>query len=474
MSRLLLLALLLVVTGLLCWPGSVAVAPAPDGKATVPAAAPAVSGEVAAPASSPVRVEAREASDTPPFPVDGTWIDVHIVDAATQQPVAGAEVTWMDSSMTKLAAAAAGDEEEDKQRARHDDETTAARFGWHATSDAAGQVHVNRTAFTRVFARKGTTFGKLELNGSAGPPPEGFRIEMTVDRELRTVVLDAAGVPVGGQSVYAWAARGAYRVGPNLTIVRSQPDGRATLRHVQLLDHSKANADVDWRVGVLLNGYADPGVAFDPAAPPVEPIVLHLPPCGRVMVRTLLGGMLLHPHAPVELRPADPAEQWREMMIHSESGMAGDDGWTRFRRVAAGGTYSLFQRLQQVDLAHEFTGPAEGEELAIDLLMPEDSVILAGRLLDDHGELLRATGLQAVDFHTMDAERDIDKNTGGSFITDKQGRFLFCLGKSRPGLTLKKFVVPWQRGEIELRASLAPRPLFAGVQDIGDLVLASK
>jgi hypothetical protein len=158
----------------------------------------------------------------------------------------------------------------------------------------------------------------------------------------------------------------------------------------------------------------------------------------------------------------------------SDGATAGDDGWARFRREAAGATYSLFQRLQQIDLTREFTGPGEGEEIAIDLEIPEDSVILIGRLLDEHDDLLRDTPLRAVEFRTSDAEGDVDNSSGGSFSTDNQGRFLFCLGKSRPGLALKRFMVPWQRDGILLQASLPPRSLFAGVQDVGDLVMRTK
>src|SRR5262249_57143832 len=101
------------------------------------------------------------------------------------------------------------------------------------------------------------------------------------------------------------------------------------------------------------------------------------------------------------------------------------DGWVRFPWVPLGGNWNAFYRQGSSWLQHSFAGPAQqGQEVTVAIPVPEDSVLLGGRVLDGKRELLRGTRCN----YQLEGA-----GLGGAdqLQTDDQGRFLVVAGRMR-------------------------------------------
>jgi hypothetical protein len=453
---------------------------ADDGpKAVAAAAAQAVNADAPAPGPETERVEAAVAqSEAPPIPPDAKWVDITVVQAADQKPVPGAEVVWLDDRAFERAIdptkGALDLSSEERQWLWRDFEATARHWGWRAVTDAHGGVRVHLGEWTQVFARHASDYGKLRLDPGAPRPAGGFRIELQPDLSARVRVLDAAGAPVAkvpvgvqrcdkdGKQIDLW----------NGALARTEADGTATLPHLQgLLDNRGDDGPpaASFRACVVLGETGEAGVEFDPRTPPAEPLVLHLPPCGKVKMRAELRGRPL---------PNGGGDFFASITRADGSGRRGfgggmwrgvdADGWVRFPWVPLGASWNAFYRQGSSWLQHSFAGPStQGQEVTVAIPVPEDSVLLGGRVLDGKRELLRSTKCN----YQLEGA---GLGGGGQLQTDDQGRFVVVAGRIRgkDRDKLQRFEVSLRRSEgPPLRAVLGPCDVHPGEQDLGDFVL---
>lgn len=403
------------------------------------------------------------AADAPTaVPGDTTWIEVTIVDQATQEPVAAAEVDWIDATSWSRAELA----EAEKQRLLLRPDLFARRHGWHARSDASGRARIAVGRYATLFARSDGRYGTMYLDPAAEAPPGGHRLEIAPDRTLRVQVVDAAGTPAADVRV-AIALHAAD--GRLLQIAESRategPDGLVEFAHLQQLreqvrGENAGTAVAERRVRIWMPGCDDPGEPFDRDAPPAEPIVLRLPPCGTVRARLLLQGRPLSMDHSIAMFAGEVDDH----TAHNDAWdrRAGEDGWAEFTRVPLGRTYTVIGRLPGRSLVRATAGPRHhGERVDLEIDVAEGQIVLMGRLLDEHGQPLRSAHL------TLEIVSD---GINGTILlqTDAEGRWIQVFAGKRK-LRITGFEIR-AHGPVR-RARLDPVELDRGVHDVGDLRL---
>ncbi|MFO1078520.1 MAG: hypothetical protein U1E73_12425 [Planctomycetota bacterium] len=475
-------ALIAVATALF-WNGFEPAAPVapPPGNAAAPgdAVAEATKSEPA-PAAAAAATEAnasREAvaseSDPTrlPIPADALWLDVHIVDAGSKAPVPGALVRWSNGAVWPEIQKVP---ERERQALYEDQELAVERFGWQTRANAEGIVKIAADQNgAQVFAYSEGRYGSAYVGGRREVPAEGWRLELEADLALRVQVFDAKDRPAIDVDVGILFFDEAGKPKPNYGWVRpvasNAPDGIAEFRHVQTWLRGWGSGEAKGftcRAALRVPGCDDPGVAFDRAAPPPDPVVLHLPATGSLRAR------LLHEGRPL-VRDARFGV-WRGPDDNNEKSntarrvFADDDGWARFPHVGLGGTLTVTGSCGTGEVQGEVQAPvAAGQEVSIEL--DADSIFsLAGMLVGPGGVPLANANVST----EYDAEIQMG---GGSIKTDEKGRFFWLMAKGyvdKP--TLKRLVLSMQdENGSPLRASVPQRTLTRGVNDLGVIQLAA-
>ena len=429
-----------------------------------PSPAPAVAN-----APTPERSEAAPAAAQPPIAIDAPWFDVQVVDADLQ-PVPGAEVLWTTMSMFVPPEAR-------QAQSTHPDDI-ARRFGWRTRSDARGMARVAGDQLgATVHALDQGRYGMVNVGGRQAATPEGWRLVLAADRTLRVLVLDghdqpAAGIPVAIRLGDPDPARNAQLQGTRNRLVTAH-DGTATFVHLQLWHRPEVRPGTEDRttshVVVALPGLDAAAVAFDREAPPATPIVLRLPPTGSLLAQ------LRHEGQPstADVRflvvgtDTDPTAH-----VLARSGLGGGtacdaDGWARFPHVPIGRALTVYANSNGNVLERSVPGPTRaGDEVRVEFTT-DDVITLVGRLLGPDAQPL-ANAEVGVGFHVDGAP-----SGGRAFRTDAQGRFRCPLVPSpQPRAPLKHLLLTHSHpGAITLRASIAPRDVVAGRNDLGDVTL---
>jgi protocatechuate 3,4-dioxygenase beta subunit len=484
--RVLLLLLPLVLAGVAVWLVQSADEPDVPGSTGIATAAPRAADAVAADARAveatqgaardTVRAAAAATEARVPFPDDAVWTEVRVVDKATGEPVPEATVTWTDQTTDERFAKDPGLSQEERTWLRRDPERLSLRFGWQATSDRAGRVAVHVTERTLVLARREARYGSLRLQQNIIPPRDGHRIEIEPDIEVLVQVLDARGQPASGMpiGIAQKDARGrwAQQMQWPQSMTRA-PDGIAALRHLQEWRAdtlAQGNKAVEWRVRTLLPAHDDPGAAFSIDAPPAEPIVLRLPPCGVVRARAELHGVALTTVKSVSLSESrsspDRGNQNWMMRRATLSRPVDDQGWATFDHVPLGGTYRASASAMSAYLSHEFNGPMTEEQVAtVVMSLADEQILLTGRLLDE------AKAVLADQEFTLQLRQQYS-DTSTTFRSDVHGRFLLFLGPSAKDVPrLERVCIVWRAPGSVLQADLGKRNFRSGLQEAGDIVL---
>ncbi|HEU4417972.1 MAG TPA: hypothetical protein VFT55_03480, partial [Planctomycetota bacterium] len=328
---------------------------------------------------------------------------------------------------------------------RDDDERLADLGGWRTTADARGCARVALAGTTTVIAEHDGRFGELLLRAHAATPAGGHRIELDADREVRVQVVDDGGAPCGGVIVLLHGHSDGSRVART-----RDPDGIATFRHLQRLD-SAAPARV--RTEVL--GHDDPGTTFSAATPPVEPIVLRLPPCGSVRAVAEFAGR------PVGGEREIVFSYLRRYTHFTAPVLVGPDGYAHLRHVALGLDLSAGSFFGHVS----FAGPREaGQRVDVRIEPVPEHTTWTGRLLAHD-----RTAVAGQEFSVLldDGQRPRRHYAW----TDADGRFVVTVWENLAGRRAKRLWFDWPpSGEARTRAELAPRMLQSGVEDLGDVV----
>lgn len=433
-------------------------------------------------AASVERAEAAATTGGRPLPEDAKWLVVTVLDKATSTPVAGARVFWSDETLHEYLGFA-GDHwdswSEELQVMWRDPLKMAERGGWTALTDHDGKVRVTLREQTTVGCRHDGRYGLLNLRKNTVPPPGGHRLLLEPDQELHVHVVTADDRPAVKVPINV-APYGAE--GRMVGYFAWQPsaftdaDGDAVIPHMQSLLEQLADQDeakdqkVTWRLRALLPGSRDGGVVIDMTALPSEPILLRLPPSGRIRVRAEF--------------QQQPLPGFRHAFLYEDAGdeelrypahrlqKAGPDGAVLFDHVPLGrrfytGTYGI-------SLHQDFQGPTALDQQVEVLLEPRPEVSLwRGRLILPDGTPAAAMRAQ-LQLRGPTVEEDQD------FNTDAEGRFLIAAGHRNdadPDEAGRDYSIPSIRvmtrpkDEPPLQGIAAARSLRTGIEDLGDLRL---
>lgn len=386
--------------------------------AAEPIAAPAGAAHTDEPAASPI--------ETP--------IEVLVVDARSQSPVAGAEVRWGSLNETGLGV--------DRTRPRHVIEAETLLANAHrTTSDAEGRAVIDASVFPgRVLARKGTSSGTVWADANTARP---IVIELRADLGLVLRVVDGegkpvAGVPVGLRDSPLAKMRGCFWRGT------TDEDGLARVTRIKQIgkDTQQSYACIDTLVP------SAQAVAVDLAAPPADPVDLVLPPCGSLSVRIHdARGTPVMPQS-TQLALASDIDRnlksiaWGAPVFDPETLI---DGVAAYPFVEIG-LEVVFEAMVSGRSPEVITnGPQRaGERVELDLDIGDPLIVLAGRLVDERGEAIEDRTLQASFAGASDS------GSGSStepLRTDGGGRFEYVLSLG---------------GAVNLRGTLALTPIGAG------------
>lgn len=420
-----------------------------------------------------VRTNAASESTQPPIPEDAKWLEVLVVDAVTQQPIANAEVTWTTSASN---AQVQDLPEKERQPLYSDRELVARRFGWTTHSNASGIARVAGDANgAQVFGYAEGHFATGYVGGQRTPPTGGWRLELKLDQTLRVQVLDAAGQTAAGVTVKIRMYQPDATEKPNWGWVQPQttaaPDGIAEFRHIQtwLANQGQKKREFEitsWRASINIPGLDDAGIEFDQTNPPAEPIVLHMPATGRLTARLLhVGQPLTRSVAFSAYRgEAGDTNQWNT----APQVPVDEDGWARFPHVALGGSLNVLARAGHGTIDQSVEAPTSiGQEVRAELTT--DSIfVLTGRLLGPDGKLFTNA--------KVTANFDLGITSGGGQVeTDAQGRFVWLTTKGyKDTAQIKHLVLSHSPvGSSPLRVSVPPRDITRGINDLGDLQLTT-
>jgi hypothetical protein len=433
--------------------------------ATSPTVSPANTGT-----PEPERSTAVDAAAPPSKAAAMAPFDVLVVDAATQQPVADAEACWSDAATREQV------KKLPKEQAREfwdGAERMAQQFGRRARSDREGRLRVvGDKDGCHVFARAGDRYGELVLSAYGEQPEGGHRLLMRREEHLRVRVLDAAGQPAPRARVgLSFGTEASSEANPSYdSYAATDAAGVATFAHLQQLRSSHSgpsasHATTGCAVGIAIPGLPATPVVVAPSQPlPKEPIELRLPPTGSLRVRCTVASVPMH--GLDRVRVHEGAESPSKAVNLGLDERVDDDGWAWFRWLPA--DVPLFATPAGINVSFlmpsALPGLVVGELVEHHVDFVDVAIVLRGRLLDPAGVPMANTSLR------------VQYGLGGGgaasgLRTDAQGVFQLVALKPQDG----KEAWPLRHFEVvtldrqELRLSLPPREVVAGINELGDL-----
>ncbi|MFK7741679.1 MAG: hypothetical protein AB8H80_15280 [Planctomycetota bacterium] len=397
------------------------------------------------------------------------WVDVQVVDEQGAT-VPGATVMWYDERGLGKSQVRPRQQRELPLTP----EAIAEQYGYRTTADADGRATVTLAQSTWLLGKAKGLRGQLELrNDTPAAAGYGYRLLLTRDPVLRVQVLDPAGRGCPDVAVVL-----AARVEPNvdLDVGEDQPvahtnaQGFAILRNLsrvrELVEADQENTALGIRyfVHIQLPGYAAPAVRVPSLrAPPTEPVILRMPATGRVRIRLA--------DVPAGFAAAAAAIAIDLHGSHHDGGARSHprpDGWVVFEQVPIG------QELVAAGLGRRITffGPTQAGQ-TVDAVLPADpeEITMRMRLVDEHGQPIARESIR------LEARGD-GLRCAQTIQTDSSGYAWFAAG--RIGRTTA--APSLQSGELfcidstSTRgfATLPPRALHAGCNDLGEVVFGDR
>ncbi len=456
-------------------PPSLPTATATASEAVAAASTPTQPTDATADTGSAERAVAEALTDATqrPLPDKQNWIEVKVIDKATGSPSSGAIVHWFDETAWEYLVKKQPELAMSHGELHWQGERLAELAGWRTRSNAEGQARVTGKGSLTVIAQHESLYGKLQLQSNAVLPIGGHVIELVPELCLLVRAVNERGQPCVNVPVsVAIFTKGGDQIGPfgwsALANTRA-PDGIATIRHLQSLRADvfgwgeEASANLVWRARLFLPGVAEQGTAFNPLAPPTEPIELRVPPCGSVRIRGTFAGKPLPGFDSASISAVQENEH--RFYDSARQQPVDADGQVRFAWVPIGQPYNAYTQAIG-GISTTFAGPrASGQEVEVVLEPTGDTVLLTGRLLMPDRTPLAEQKVQA---RATGPELRNQVELG----TDRDGRFLFSVGTAQKENRVDQLWFELRRtGEQPLRAEASGRTLRAGSEELGDLVL---
>ena len=437
-----------------------------------------------------------------PLPEDARWVELLVVDKATGTPQPDALVHWYDDSAFEFASRnqnGEGEDEDDNwnealQSLFRYGERVAGAAGWRTRADADGKARVTLgKEWTKVVVTHGGLYGELNLRDNSVPPAGGYRVELVPDVAITVRVVDDRGEPCAefpvGLAAFDAANSDTVLSVSDVALAFTDAKGLATIPHLQsrCTTDSEATGSVFssrrwgwgrgrapdgttppkpvWHVRALLVGWRDKGVAFDPAAPPTEPVELRLPPTGKLRVRAESGGK---PVTDFRMAYANRSqgehEEWNPLDRGTQAKPEAD-GWARFSHVALGLRFKLYADAEG-GMRGVNAGPtAPGQEVDAVLRSADDRIFIAGRLLTPE-----RTPARNVRISVRAVGEDLWMHEVAK--TDDEGRFHVNLGSAdEPQMAQKLWIDTVVKDGLPQRGEVPGRALRNGREELGDVVL---
>jgi hypothetical protein len=404
--------------------------------------------------SDDARREVRTASATgPATPPATASYRVRTIDGETGLPLGGATVAWLPAGFD-----ARGLPLEVRRSRSTDPDHFFASHGEHATTAADGIVTIegDPQGFDVVAHHDGRT-GTCALPPAADAPDTVHDVVLTADRTASLRTVDVAGRPAGGLTVrltHDVVARDGQLERHALLLGPSDAAG-----HVPLL-HAQRFAGADARV--TMPGADGEPVAIDPAAG--DPIEVVAPPFGALELALLDADGL-------PLRRAVPPA--RTVAVRTDRGQPSarleidEFGRGRLAPLGCGARYTLTSdelpgRVGSVD------GPSRhGEVVRAELRVAAGVPIVTGRLVDADGRPRTASHTLRWVAQRGSAGASIDPGSDGAFRVTLPD---WTIGEV-PSLSFHALDARGHPNGM-VAAARPAAPLVAGVQSVGDLVVA--
>jgi len=407
---------------------------------------------------------------------------VLVVEKKTGEPVPRAEVLVLDISTVK-------DPNKLMQEASLDGfgriEKLLEEFGLSYRADSKGIAWIpplrNSRMGALIAARKGNLWGVLEPLPDISPPLE---VKVSPAREILVQVKGVQGKPVAGVLVGVGVSRDGRTFFP-MRRVTEGPSGMVRFRHAEMLFENLEEKDRGL-VALLVPLKKMVLREFDPKAFPKDPLVLTLPPTGRVEVH------VRGPKGPVpdgkaiavlsvaldkkdlDERAGPPLSMWASPREKVEGGKAVFPfvglGLNLEVKVAKVSSSMMMGGGKPVSV--KGPGPVSpGGTAVFHVSLTEEETILAGRVLLPSGKPVAEQNV----VWTLETKEEM-RSASSSFLlrTDREGRFRITLaegsfhGKSR---SIRFALPPGSPGGPLIRRVDLSRDLPPGVTDLGDIRL---
>ena len=335
-----------------------------------PEPATAAAGQVTSPERTAVATTARDRPAT---------VRVRVVVAATQQPVAGAEVFHVADKFD--------------EHGTRDVEQRARAQSTPLVTDAAGDTELPLPAGVQelVFCSHDGMWAEATL---WRVPEDGAPVllQLAPDLSLRVMVLGPAGEPVVGAPVTVAGTdrmnRGELLTGGNLEQATAAPDGIAVFTHLQARISTRtalALLDMPLPQRVLQN--------VDLAALPKEPVILRLPATGSLVLQLTDGQGPYVPESFLLVEVEDRTTGTGEVRKHTYPMR---DGRLLLSHMGLGRVLFVKVDCEWCSGQQTIEGPTTAGEQRVVELRVERQPILTGRLVDGARTPLAKEGWNAI------------------------------------------------------------------------------
>lgn len=417
---------------------------------------------------------------------------VRVQDKHTGRPVPGAEVLLLDMAVGPEDPEARAPWLEAVQR---DPEEVARRHCNPSLADERGEARVQRPpGEAHLVARAGPLYGHAVLPRSLRLR-EAFVLVMERDLTLRVQTVDSQGVPRAGVAVLVLRERaanprtlnvpleqmngvpfpGRFESGRPLRTLGTTAgtEGLLEVRHAQrvftIMGFYGSGPGARGLLAPEVLGSTLPGVAFDLANPPVDPVRLQLPPTASVaLLLQDAAGQPLRLQATVTVK--DEAGTGATVPQIQRRLEPGEDGVARFPHVVLGARMAFQASVggTQTPTTNAVAPSRADTHLDVTIRTQAELPVLTFRLVDAEG---RALAQRDASVHLRLHEAG---NEQFQTRSDAEGRVRALLRSQRVARQL-------QRGTVELvlagqgtglMGSLpAPRDLRSGENDLGDVMV---